>query len=167
MISRVNYKNFIKLKHLTSINLSNNKIQYIEKQLFKFNIKLKHIFLHKNLITSFHLYLYNLTQLQTLRLDVNKIKTLQNDVFRNFFTKKNTLNLTSNNLACDCSMYWVRDTDVQTNIKLSPNDKCTLEIRKDLSVKCFIGKEKCTGPIAEKNCTRGQLFVLFILIFNK
>ena len=142
---------------MTVINLSNNKLIVIEKDVFKYNKKLKHIDLSKNFITNFNLNLKYTEYLTNLILYNNKIKTLQENVFKSYLNNTNKLDIRHNLFSCNSSMNWIKLMEnIITSIDISTKDKCTLSIHKDDTVLCFIYKDLCRH-MDEKHNSKGIL----------
>ena len=135
---------FIDLRELRYLHLENNNISTIGVGLFRYNIKLKEIYLSNNNIDKFDFKLRILKRLDTLDLDYNHLTTLNADVFEYFLDKENegnlskSLNVLNNLFTCDCSMTWIRHVDEFINFYYNYYHMCTSDISLRISLACFI-----------------------------
>ena len=154
------------ITELQSINVSNNNLTSIDFDLFKFNTKLKFITLAYNYIKDFNLNLTYLNVLKYLDIENNNIKTFQEHMLISYLNKEKTsIHIDNNNISCDCSMNWMRQSAFIGKISITLKNKCTLNVHKNVRVRCFIYKDACGDTIInEKLCILGKLTNIKLLI---
>ena len=138
-------------KYLISLKiilLHHNKIKIIHRLLFSTNIELNQISLKNNLIYQFNLDVNPLIYLKYLELENNKLTTLNQSVFKNFFTDTSTkwLLLDNNTFKCECDMHWITELEViPSNIVISVKDVCQSN---NNTLKCWFKKSQ-SGEICQ------------------
>ena len=166
-IVKLNNNNFILFTAIQYIDLSHNKLTIIEHDLFKFNTKLVDINLSNNNIKHFNLNLNSLKSLTRLDIHSNNMSTLQEYVFSSYFNNITFLDITHNNIACDCSTNWIRKLNsIIIIIRMYSMSSCRADIHK-YDNNCFIKKYQCETLLTERDCLRGKFtYIHIIYIIN-
>lgn len=108
-ISLVRPGAFQKLKRLTRLDLSHNRIEYFD--FFNSNMMLEFLDLSWNRIKEIgDKQLSQLTRLKALMLDSNDIVDLTEDKWKGVPDSLKLIGLTSNPINCDCSIRWINST---------------------------------------------------------
>jgi Leucine-rich repeat (LRR) protein len=124
-----NYDFIKKCIKLQILDLSNNNLTNIDKDLFKYNTQLQYLYLNNNKLTNLNkdLFKYN-TQLQYLDLSYNKLTNLDKDLFK-YNTQLQYLYLNNNKLTNLDKDLFKYNTQLQ-NLYLNNNKLTNLD--KDL-----------------------------------
>ena len=136
---------FTKLINLVNIHFRDNLISIINSYVFKNNKKLQYIELSLNKISVFNLELNTFPHLRRFAINTNRLTVLKENLFKNFISKNNTLEIYDNKFICDCDMDWLPNMTGQI--------KSTIIIKTDIcsgslygiTVECFIKKTSTYG----------------------
>ena len=156
---------FSHLLELQYISIKNNYLKLISSSLFSKNINIKYIELDFNDIVSFEFRLDVLKSLLSLSLVHNKLSTLTDIVFRNYFVKhtnySRNLTISNNIFKCNCTMYWIRELhNITLQIQMNNIELCTANMSMNLPVSCFMRQlmdVKCE-QFKRDQCFKGKLF---------
>ena len=143
-ISILHDDQFSYLLELQYISMTKNYLKLISSSLFSKNINIKYIKLDFNDIVSFEFRLDVLKSLYRLDLVGNKLSTLTEMVFRNYFVKHTNysrfLAISNNIFKCNCTMYWIRELhNITLQIQMNNIELCTANMSMNLPVYgCFM-----------------------------
>ena len=94
-------------KNIVRIDLSDNRIQSLTKNLFRYSSKMEIIHLHTNQMTHINLNFHHMKSLRLIDLSSNQIRFLSEENMKDIDLIKRSGNLTidlnKNSLRCDCS----------------------------------------------------------------
>jgi hypothetical protein len=108
------------MRNMTYLDLSQNRIAHLPRDVFQGNVNLRHLHLGDNLLHDFDVNLEHMLQLKYLNLSSNQLATLSAG-FRNTLDRQSsvsnvTVNLQNNRLQCTCAqldfLQWLVTTSV-------------------------------------------------------
>ncbi|XP_060582006.1 toll-like receptor 4 [Ruditapes philippinarum] len=159
------------LKHLTEVNLSNNRLTTIPYNMFESNRKLEIIHLSDNLLTQISFHAVNLNNLKTINLERNQIKVLDaaslvrlnvikdlnNSKYPNGSEGKTLFKLTGNPISCtNCdslaSITWIFHS--KSSIENSSLLKCRNEHEQ------LVGIDQSAIDNVQKICNRPKVIII-------
>ena len=152
-ISNIHNNTFVKLYNLKIIQVNHNLITIINSTMFHNNKLLTDIDLSHNRIHDFNLNLNILTELNSLYLNNNLLKVLDELIFKVYVIQSYVyLNIKHNKFACYCNMYWLaRLHDDIKSIIMKSNNICSSSKLNETSLECFsknkTGSRKCNDII--------------------
>ncbi|XP_053378249.1 toll-like receptor 4 [Mercenaria mercenaria] len=134
-------KIFRKLKHVTKLDLSNNKIARFSHDVFENLTKLQYLNLSSNLLEEWNLTLTKNNSLRQIDLSVNKLTSLPTEFtsYLDTLCRNNcsvVLILSSNPLQCKCETLGFLQWVLSTKLYKKPKN---LEIKLPTNVECLLG----------------------------
>ena len=156
-LTKLHIKQFIDLTELIYINLKYNRLKEMGSDIFNSNTKLTTIDISYQ-IDSVNVVLDDLHLLRTLRMEHNKVNTLEEHIFKeNIYgieSNRNTLNIEHIKLDCGCSMHWILEINqkgYRIKAKLSRVGMCKGPLNPKVSFVCFYENENGPMPCGKIN----------------
>uniref|UniRef100_A0A1B6D4N5 Ig-like domain-containing protein n=2 Tax=Clastoptera arizonana TaxID=38151 RepID=A0A1B6D4N5_9HEMI len=110
--------------NLQKLDLNKNQISKIENGAFAKLISLKRLDLSSNKIRYINIEMFSgLQNLERLKLNQNLISQIKEGTFEALVSLKQ-IDLSNNPLICDCSLWWIHEWVRNTSVKLTPLPKC-------------------------------------------
>ena len=172
ILTTLHNNQFKVLIKLELIFLQYNSLTHIGKETFRYNIKLRRINLGHNLITIFNADLSHLSYLKQVKIQHNKLKTLNEYAFKSFIigneSYKNVLSIYNNDLNCNCQMYWLLKLGDTFHANITFDISCKYiadsSLNNNILLQCFLypGKLETStcNYLNTTYCQRGLYIIL-------